>query len=324
MPQRPFTIVSYGEVLWDLLPTGPVIGGAPFNFACRAASLGDRSVMVSRLGRDERGRDATRCISELGVETSYIQWDEERPTGTVHVTLDAGGIPDYFITPDAAYDRIASSPNLLDLAAEADCICYGMIARRGPESAATLERLLAAFKGRFALLDLNLRKNCWTPESIAASIGGAGMLKLNDHELDIAAGIFAIPAGPIAERTRALLNRTKLTHIVVTLGEGGAFAASRDGQSAYRPGFSVKLVDTVGSGDAFTAGFLHTLLSGGTLADACMFGNALGALVAGQRGATQPTPLASIRAVLREGVPMPPDARFAAPSEYDHGEDGGA
>ena len=106
MLHHPFTIVAYGEVLWDLLPTGPVLGGAPFNFACRAAGLGDRSVMVSRLGRDERGKSAMKRISELGVETARIQWDDERPTGTVPVTLDARGIPDYFITPDAAYDRI--------------------------------------------------------------------------------------------------------------------------------------------------------------------------------------------------------------------------
>jgi len=318
MPRQSYTVVSYGEVLWDLLPSGPVLGGAPFNFACRVASLGDRSVMASRLGRDERGNAAMRRIVELGVETSCIQWDEERPTGTVDVTLDAKGIPDYFITPDAAYDRIEPGRALMEIAGRADCICYGMIARRGSRSAATLDLLLEAFEGRFNVLDLNLRKDCWTAESVKAAIGGAGILKLNDHEMDVVAGVFALPDGTIPDRARALLDRTRLSHIVVTLGEGGAFAASRADAGAgaasgvYRPGFSVKLVDTVGSGDAFTAGFLHTLLDGGSLADACDFGNALGALVAGQRGATQPTPLADIRALLSTGARAPADPRFTA------------
>ena len=311
MPQHSYTIVSYGEVLWDLLPSGPALGGAPFNFACRVASLGNRSIMASRLGRDELGDKAMRRIVELGVETSCLQWDEERPTGTVNVSLDAKGIPDYFIAPDAAYDRIEPAPALLGLASRADCICYGMIARRGQRSAATLDQLLAGFTGRFSLLDLNLRKDCWTDASVASSIGNAGMLKLNDHELDVVAGIFSLPQGSIAERARALLEKTRLSHVVVTLGEGGAFAASRSGETVYRPGFSVKLVDTVGSGDAFTAGFLHTLLDGGSLADACEFGNALGALVAGQRGATQPTPIADIRRMLREGARAPADPRLA-------------
>jgi len=311
MPSNPFTIVSFGEVLWDLLPSGPVLGGAPFNFSCRAAALGDRSVMVSRLGRDELGGTAMRRMTELGVETGCMQEDAERPTGTVPVTLDSRGIPDYFITPDVAYDRIQPLPELASLAARADCICYGMIARRGAVSRATLDGMLAAFRGRYNLLDLNLRKDCWTPQSVAAAIRGAGILKLNDQELDVVAGVFEIPDAAMQDRVRALLDRTSLAIVVVTLGEGGALALPRDGRAAYSPGFSVKVADTVGSGDAFTAGFIHTLLSGGTLSDACTFGNALGALVASQHGATQPTPMGEITALMEKGARMPVDPRFS-------------
>jgi fructokinase len=303
-------VVSFGEILWDLLPTGPALGGAPFNFACRIADLGRESVMVSRLGRDALGDRAFESIAALGVRTDCVQRDPEHPTGTVPVRLDSRGIPDYTILTEVAYDYIEAVPEALEAAARADCLCYGTIGWRSPVSRATLGRMLAGFSGRLRFLDINLRRDCWTPDALRSLAEGADALKCNDQELEEVARAFGLSPGSIPERTRALLERTTLAYVVVTLGPAGAFACSRAGAAAYSPGFKARIVDTVGSGDAFAAGFLHVLLDGGALAEACAFGNALGAIVAGQRGATQPVPMAEIRRVLREDRRGPADPRF--------------
>jgi fructokinase len=308
---RGFLIVSFGEVLWDLLPSGPVLGGAPFNLACRASSLGDHGVIASRLGRDERGREAHATIASLGMDASALQWDDTRPTGTVPVSFDARGNHEFTIIRDVAYDYIEATPDLLALVRGADCLCFGTVARRSAVSRATIDALLSAFSGSMALLDLNLRKDCWTDAAVVSAIAGAQVVKLNDEELSTVDRIFGLAGVTVAEKVSALLELTNLRCVVVTLGEGGAYAASRDGASAYEPGFAVVPVDTIGSGDAFTAGFIHEMLSGGSLAEACRLGNALGALVTGQRGGTQPTAQEAIDAMLGRGTRLPPDPRFA-------------
>lgn len=303
-------IVSFGEVLWDLLPTGPMLGGAPFNFAFRAYTLGHRAVIASRLGRDERGREAFARIAALGMETGWIQWDDTAPTGTVSVRFDEDGNHDFTIIPNVAYDHIAASEELLQLGARADCLCFGTLARRSPTSRAALDMLLEGFDGRLALLDLNLRKDCWTDAGVISSIASADVLKLNDQELMTVDRIFSLPGGTIAEKALALVKMTNLRCTVVTLGEGGACAVSRDGQTVYEPAYTVAPVDTIGSGDAFTAGFVHALLEGRPLSDACRLGNALGALVTGQRGATEPLPRDRLDALLSRGERRPADPRF--------------
>jgi fructokinase len=307
---RSFTIVSFGEVLWDLLPTGPVLGGAPFNFAYRAGTLGHRALIASRLGKDDDGRAAFSRIAELGMDTGFIQWDPAHSTGTVPVSFDSGGHHDFTITPDAAYDFIEPEERLVRLAAGADCFCYGTLASRSAVSRETLNTLLDTYAGGFALLDLNLRKDCWNDAQVAASIEGADILKLNDQELLTVDRIYGLPAGTPAEKAARLLSLTDLRYLVVTLGEGGAFAVSRDAAMIYEPGFAVTPVDTIGSGDAFTAGFIHALLSRRPLPEALRLGNALGALVTGQRGATEPLGPGRIDSMLAEGKRLPRDPRF--------------
>ncbi len=304
------TIVCYGEVLWDLLPTGPVLGGAPFNLAYRLHSLGRPTVMVSRLGRDDRGNEAIARIAALGLETAYIQWDGRHATGTVHVRFDEKGGHDFTIVQDVAYDHIGADPDLVTLAGQATALCFGSLIRRNPVSAGTLSRLLNAFHGHCAFLDLNLRKDCWTDAEIIAAIADSSVLKLNDDELGTVDRIFGLPGKTMAEKVRGLLAMTRLTTVVVTLGAGGAYAVSRNGESAYEPGFAVEMVDTIGSGDAFAAGFLHKHLDGARLADACRFGNALGALVTARRGATEAVSVAQIDEMLARGRRTPPDPRF--------------
>ena len=290
-------ILSFGEALWDLLPTGEVLGGAPFNFAYRAHSLGCDSLMISRLGNDDYGRRAMDQITGLGMDKRLVQWDEERPTGTVQIELDAHNQPDYFIVPNAAYDRIELTDEMLVLAAQAKCICFGTLAQREEGSRATLLRLLDEMQGKIKLLDINLRKECYSTKIITQSLDKATMVKLNEDEAPYLSGLFSLPEN-IPDFCAAMIERWALSYCVITLGDKGVFAASADGAARYAPGFQIELADPCGAGDAFTAGFIDRLFRGKALSECCRFGNALGALVAAQPGATVPVSLDEIQIFL--------------------------
>lgn len=282
------TIVAFGETLWDLLPAGPVLGGAPFNFAYRVNSMGNRGVIITRLGRDENGNRAFSQMEKLAMETDFIQWDQDYPTGTVEITLGKNNEPDYFIVPDAAYDFIGMEDRLSALVRGADCLCFGTLIQRTAVSRETLEKLIDAFQGKYILLDINLRKRCHTIDTVKNSIEHADILKLNETEIVEIAGIYNIPYTTLPDAASILLEKTGLSLIVVTLGEKGAYAVSKEVKGVYSPGYRIDLVDPCGSGDAFTAAFLTSLLKGEALETALQRGNALGALVATQKGATQP------------------------------------
>jgi len=282
------TVLVFGEILWDIFPDRTVLGGAPLNFAYRLHSLGDRACLASRLGRDTLGEAAWEQVAALGIPASFIQWDTVHSTGTVRVTFDDSGRHDFVILPDVAYDYIEADGPLLELAATADCLYFGTLAQRSETSRQTLSRLLDAAGDRPKFLDINLRKDCYTPDSIARSLDYCSLLKLNAEEAVEIARVFSLPHQAIPDFCAAALDRWSLDGCVVTLGEQGAFAASTNGQKVYVPGFRVALVDTVGSGDAFAAGFLHQWLHGEPLESCCWLGNILGALVSTQPGATVP------------------------------------
>lgn len=289
------TIVAFGETLWDLLPGGRILGGAPFNFAYRACCLGDRGRIVTRLGRDDLGRQAWECVIGLGVDASLIQWDDERPTGTVQVSFDAQNNPDYFIVPDVAYDHIEVAPALLGAATGADCICFGSLAQRSPQSRRTLSALLEAGQDALKLFDVNLRKDCFCRRTVEDLLARADILRCNADETAAMGSLLDLSFRDIPDFCRQALLRWSLSHCVVTLGERGAYAAGADGQHAYVPGYRVNVVDTLGSGDAFTAAFVHGLLCNQELAQCLELGNVLGAMVAAQQGATQPIDPASLK-----------------------------
>jgi len=304
------TILSYGEVLWDLLPDGPMLGGAPCNFAYRVNELGHRGLIGSRVGADERGEEALRLLAAAGVGTALIQRDPTRPTGTVRVSLDEGRNPDYLIVPEVAYDAIAAESALLEAAGRADCLCFGTLIQRSPVSRATLAAVLERFRGKMRILDVNLRKDCWTPETVRRSLAHADILKLNDGEARALADALRLGETEIVRIAKALLLETRLSTVVITLGPAGCFAASRKGWTEYAPGFAVDLADPVGSGDAFTAAFAVAMLDGRKVQDACRHGNALGACVAARHGPTAPVPAEELERMLREGTPGPKDPRF--------------
>jgi fructokinase len=266
--------------------------------------------MISRLGDDDLGREALAAMGAIGMDTRCIQRDARRPTGTVPVSLDAGGNPVFTIVPDVAYDFIEPLPEAGAAVSAADCFCFGTLAQRSPVSARTLAGLLEGFPGKLRLLDLNLRRDCWTPESVRSSIERADVLKLNDSEAETVASLYGLEGLPLRGFPVALLGRTRLSHVVVTLGPHGAFAVSGSGEAVYEPAYAVDVVDTVGSGDAFTAAFAHGLLAGWPLACSVGFGNALGACVAGQRGATGPVASADVERLVRDDRRRELDPRF--------------
>jgi fructokinase len=279
-------IVSFGEILWDLLPDTTVLGGAPFNFTYRVNTLGDTGLMVSRLGLDTLGEKAYKQVVSLGLNTEYLQWDSNFPTGTVQVSFDALHNPDYVIIPEVAYDYIAINEALLNIAARADCLCFGSLAQRNKISRQTLAEIMEASKDSLKFLDINLRKDCYFPETIQFSLDKADVLKLNEEETFQLAEQLHFSFETLPQFCSEILEKYSLQYCLVTLAEKGAYVQSTAGEKIYVPGYRVPLADSLGSGDSFSAGFIHKILDGKSLQEACEFGNVLGAMVATKTGAT--------------------------------------
>ncbi len=282
------TILAVGEVLWDLLPDGPRLGGALLNLAARVNRLGDRVLMVSRLGQDTLGNEALAAARSLGLETTLLQRDPVHPTGTVQVCFDKKGVPDYLIVPEVAYDYVESGQVLDDAVTDVDCLCFGTLVQRTEGTRNTLRRLLARAENCLRVLDINLRKDCYSREIVEYSLGHADLLKLNDDEVRMLDELLEVSCGDPVAFCAEMMTRYPLQHCLVTFGENGALAVSRTGETIYEPGYCVNVVDTLGSGDAFTAGFVHEVLHGAAARQACRFGNVLGAIVATQVGGTEP------------------------------------
>jgi len=295
------TVTAFGEALWDMLPSGAKLGGAPLNFVYRIQTLGHRGVIISRLGRDELGDRAFERIAGLGMETGFIQRDGSHPTGTVNVTLDEAKTPDFDIVQDVAYDYTEPNEAAARLVEGSDCLYFGTLIQRAERSRSTLHDLVERFAGRFVMVDVNLRTNCYTAETVRYSVSRADILKLSEQEVGEVAEMAGLSAGSIPDFARDLFERTSASICVVTMGKKGAFAASRTEDLVYEPTYEVTVEDTTGAGDAFTAGFLHSVLAGASLRKACRFGNAMGALVAAREGATNVVTAEEAEAMIRRG-----------------------
>lgn len=294
------TILAFGELLWDLLPTGPQLGGALFNFAFRVNQLGDCGRVVSRLGCDTLGQKAFSAAVKLKMDTRFIQFDPQHPTGTVEVKVDDSGTPDFTILPGVAYDFIEPNQGLINFAARADCFCFGTLVQRSQTTRETLYRLLETSPCSLKLLDINLRKNCFTTQTVTESLGRAEILKLNEDEAGYLADLFSLNGKAIPDFCAKAIEKWSLKCCLVTLAERGAFAAAKDGSQVYVPGHRVEVIDGCGSGDAFTAGFIHKYLRHESLVDCCRFANALGALVATQPGGTTPVELGVVQEMMKK------------------------
>jgi fructokinase len=279
-------IMSFGELLWDILPDCTKLGGAPFNFTYRADSLGDHGLMVSRLGDDELGRQAFEQVQALKMDTSFLQWHQQKPTGTVQVSFDADNNPDYVIIPEVAYDYIEITGALLESAAKADCLCFGSLAQRATTSRQTLAELIEAADAGVKLLDINLRKDCYNIDTVKYSLAKGDILKLNEDEAHALGDMLTLPHDTLPAFCKAVSEAWSLQYCLVTLAEKGVYACAGSREDIYIPGHKVELADSLGSGDAFTAGFIHKLLRAAPFTEACEHGNILGAIVATQTGPT--------------------------------------
>ena len=304
-------VVGLGEVLWDLLPERTCLGGAPANFAYIATLLGDQGIVASRVGEDSRGVEALGRMQELGLDISYVQRDREHPTGTVKVELDAKGQARFEIAQPAAWDFLKWTPDWQRLAEKADAVCFGSLAQRSDESRATIRRFLGAIPARAVkVFDVNLRQSYYSQEILAESMKAADIVKLNDEELPKIISLSGFPrssphSSPYGspqndERSSAqwLMEAYALKLVCVTRGGRGSLLVGGQ-ETSEHPGFRVKVADTVGSGDAFTAGLVHEYLRGAALDRMNEVANRVGAWVASEVGAT-PAPERALEQVLAE------------------------
>lgn len=281
-------LAGLGEILWDVFPDGPRFGGAPANFACHAAALRARAMMVSAVGRDELGQRGIAALKERGVETQLVE-QSQRPTGTVQVSLNAAGVATYEFAANAAWDHLSWSQGLEQLAERIDAVCFGTLGQRSEASRETIRRFVAATR-RTALriFDINLRAPFYDEHVILESLSLANVLKLNDDELPVVARACQF-AGDETSLMRQLADRFELKLVALTRGPRGAVLFA-GGRTSDQPGVATRVVDTVGAGDAFTATLAVGLLRGDDLDTVNRRACQVAAYVCSQPGATPPLP----------------------------------
>jgi len=282
-------IVGLGELLWDLLPTGKQLGGAPANFAYISTLLGNKGIVASRVGRDDLGDLAVRQLSAIGVNTGSIQLDTTHATGTVRVEVDHAGQPKFEIGEGVAWDFLEWTSLWQKLAAEADAICFGSLAQRAETSRTTIRKFLgAARKDAVRVFDVNLRQAFYSKEVLAESMQAADIVKLNHEELPRIMELFGHPQREEIAAADLLAETYHLKLICVTRGCRGSLLI-REGSVDEHPGYRIRVADTVGAGDAFTAGLVREYLRGSSLPAMNETANRVGAWVASQVGA-MPSP----------------------------------
>jgi len=274
-------VLCVGEVLWDALPEGLFLGGAPFNVACHLRAAGTPVAMVSRIGNDRLGDEVLRRATRYGVGGDLVQVDDVLPTGFVRVDVDDSGNPTYEILEPAAWDAITPTPSLLARAADARAIVFGTLAQRHDVSRLTIQRLWDT--EALMVLDVNLRAPFDDRDIVDRSLRRADVVKLSDDELRSIADWFALP-GSERDAVAALAETFACQVVCVTRGSGGA-ALWHDGAWSEHPGFTVDVRDTVGAGDAFLGVLLAGLLGGATDSAILQHANLIGAYVATQFGA---------------------------------------
>jgi fructokinase len=278
-------IVGLGEVLWDIFPDGRKLGGAPFNFAFHCHRLGHASAIVSRVGADELGREIRAAVRGLGFSDDFIQEDPRHPTGTVTVAVDRRGQPTFTITPEVAYDYLAWDERLASLFPQARAVCFGTLIQRHAVARATVHQALRSARQAIVVYDVNLRQQFYNREVVEQSLSASRWAKLNDDELNTLAGLLSLSGATPTERLAELRRRYNLELVAMTRGERGCLVQTA-GEEIDLAGIPVRVVDTVGAGDAFTAGLLVGGLEGKPLAEAANLANRLAARVAASAGGT--------------------------------------
>lgn len=282
-------IIGLGEVLYDVLPEGAKLGGAPANFAYHASQFGFDAMAVSAVGNDALGDKALETFDNNGLK--YIIPRVSYPTGTVKVTLDAEGVPTYTFTPDVAWDHIPFTPEMEALAKKAGAVCFGSLAQRSEASRKTIRQFIEATPDDcLKIFDINLRGNFYNKEILQESMRHADILKINDEELVTIGRMFDYPGLDMEEKCRILLHRYHFKMVVLTCGTNGSYVFVPDGETSFMPTPKVEVADTVGAGDSFTGAFTACLLAGKTIKEAHERAVKVSAFVCTQKGAMPKLP----------------------------------
>lgn len=276
-------IVGLGEALWDCLPDGKKLGGAPANFAYHVGQFGFDTIAVSAVGNDRLGDETIASLEAKGLK--YMMPRVSYPTGTVQVTLDDNGIPTYDIRENVAWDNIPFSPELEDLAHNCRAVCWGSLAQRNVVSRDTINKFLdTAPKDCLKIFDINLRQNFYTKEVISESIKRCNVLKINDEELVVIGRLFGYPGLDMENKCWLILGKYNLDMLVLTCGVNGSYVFT-PGSVSFQETPLVDVVDTVGAGDSFTGTFCASILSGMSVKDAHALAVNVSAFVCTQSGA---------------------------------------
>lgn len=282
-------IVGLGEMLYDVLPQGAKLGGAPANFAYHASQFGYEAVAVSAVGNDALGDQALKTFDENGLK--YIIPRVPYPTGTVNVKLDAEGVPTYTFTPNVAWDHIPFTPEMQEVAKNACAVCFGSLAQRSEESRESIMKFLDATpKDCLKIFDINLRGTFYDKETIQNGLRHCDILKINDEELIIVGRLFGYPGLDIEEKCRLIMKRYNLKMVVLTCGTNGSYVFAPNNFKSFRETPKVEVADTVGAGDSFTGSFTASILSGKSIEEAHALAVKVSAFVCTQKGAMPKLP----------------------------------
>jgi fructokinase len=291
-------VLAYGEILWDIIEGVEHLGGAPFNFAAHSAQCGDEAFIISRLGSDFLGMRAFNKCNSSGVDTSFIQWDDDYPTGTVLVTLK-GGQPDYTIQENVAYDYIKVD-HLIGVLQNRpfDVFYFGTLSQRRTTSAASLRAILGQCVFKHIFYDVNLRKAGYTESIIRESLKLCTVFKLNADEVPVISKMLVDHPLTNEEFCKCIVELySNVKTIIITASEKGCYVFDH-GSLTYVPGVPISVVDAVGAGDAFSAAFMHSFCKTANAVSAASTANQIGAYVATKSGAI-PEYSSEIREILK-------------------------
>jgi len=284
--KRKPVIVGLGEILWDMLPDGRQLGGAPANFAYHCHALGAEGLVVSAVGDDKHGIDIFESLTEMGIETAYVGKVEGHPTGTVSVELCKDGHASYTIHSPVAWDYIAWSGPLAVLAAKCDAVCFGSLAQRNVVSQKTIQRFLeSTSEDCMRVFDINIRQDYATEEAIRQSLKLANILKLNDEELPAVAVMQGINDTDESTVVKQLISNYELKCVMLTKGSAGSVLYTKEEES-FCESQDVPVIDTVGAGDSFTAAAVMGFIEGRPLKQLHRRASKIADYVCTQSGAT--------------------------------------
>jgi fructokinase len=279
-------IVAFGEVVWDILPGGKVLGGTPVNMVFRCNSFGEKGFLLSRLGYDNSGKEALDKLEELGISVKNVQIDDEFPTATVHVTFDENNESKYKVELDVAFDHIEFSAQALKLARKADCLFYGLLPQRFGVSKNTIRELIKESPDSIHFFDLKLFDHFFNKKVVEDLLKSSDIVRIKEKEVSFIINELGLKQGDLEEFGMQLSKKYKLNLILITRGTNGVLAYQKSKGMFVDSGYNIEVVDNIGSGMAFCAGFLHYYLYKNSIQRALDFGNAAGALNTTKRGAT--------------------------------------